>query len=108
MAKHYIIQASGVFSYVNGRTDGVDAYYKYSQPGAEYRPLRINDQSMHDIAKANGDSVEYNTNHVYSTEIIGTGEPLKLWIWDLPGTYGDNHGSLLVKIFAATSYTSTS
>ena len=56
---------------------------------------------MYDIAKNNGDPVEYNQDHIYTTRIIGTGKPLKLWIYD-PGPYGDNHGSIKVNVFVGS------
>ena len=96
--KRYIIQAPGVFSYWDGSTDGADAYYDYRDQGVDYRPLQIDGQSMYDIAKTNGDPVEYNPNHFYETSIVGSGKPLMLSIWD-PGPYSDNHGSLEVKVY---------
>ena len=96
--KRYIIQAPGVFSYWDGSTDGADAYYDYRDQGVDYRPLQIDGQSMYDIAKKNGDPVEYNPNHFYETSIVGSGKPLMLSIWD-PGPYSDNHGSLEVKVY---------
>lgn len=100
VGKYYIIQAPGVFSYWDGSTDGADAYYDYRDQGAEFRPLQLDNQSMYDIAKKNGDPVEYNPNHFYETRIVGEGKPLKLWILD-PGPYGDNHGSLDVLVYNA-------
>jgi len=107
--KYYIIQASGVFSYWDDRTEGADAFYdyedKYVEDGVDtiyIRPLEINDQSMYSIAKDNGHSFEFNPDHIYMTTIIGAGKPLKLRIWDLHlGSYNGNHGSLEVKLFAS-------
>lgn len=96
--KYYVIQARGVFSYWDGSTDGADAYYDYRDQGAELRPLQIDDRSMYDIAKKNGDPVEYNPNHFYETSMVGTGKPLKFWISDT-GPYSDNHGSLEVNVY---------
>jgi hypothetical protein len=94
----YIIQAPGVFSYWDGSTNGADAYYDYRDQGVDYRPLQVDGRSMYDIAKKNGDPVEYNPKHFYETSIIGSGKPLMLSIWD-PGPYSDNHGSLEVNIY---------
>jgi hypothetical protein len=69
----YIIQAPGVFSYWDGSTNGADAYYDYRDQGVDYRPLQVDGQSMYDIAKKNGDPVEYNPKHFYETSIIGSG-----------------------------------
>jgi len=96
--KYYTIQAVGPFSYWNGRMDGADAYYDYRDQADYFRPLQLDDKSMYDIAKSNGDPVEYNPSHIYKTSMIGTDKPLTLSIYD-PGSYADNHGSIQVNVY---------
>lgn len=42
---------------------------------------------------------DYNEDHVYYWDMDGSGSCVSLWIYDLPGSYGNNTGSLTVNIY---------
>lgn len=87
--------------------------YDMGEPGefadAQYRE---NDNDQWTIR---WNSVEFNgtrltantldlTNHTYTFYVTGQGQHMSFRIYDQPGTYGDNEGSLTATISAITSY----
>jgi hypothetical protein len=105
----YTVEASGVFSVWPDQRDGVDAYYVYAprvgpQPQV-WNQLQIDDRPMYEIARGHGDPIWFNQSHVYTTTIRGAGRPVKLQILDARnGSWGDNHGHLLVRIYPHGGY----
>jgi hypothetical protein len=107
----YNLQISGAFSLwdPSGLTVGADALYEFTQgtnaPGRQFSNLMINDKSLPDYMTAGGQKLEFKTNHVYSVNIPGNGNKMKLSYSD--SDYGDNSGYLLVRICSGTPLATT-
>ena len=97
----YRIEAEGVISCWDGKTDGVDPVWCYAEwrcgNGAVWDHLRINGKGMTDWA---GHEIPYNPGHIYEVRIQGDGNPIVLGCADaLAGSYGDNAGEFTVRIY---------
>jgi putative oxidoreductase len=112
--KVYPLRISGAFSLWNAdgvpRGDqSVDALFHYNQdtgkPIEVWTQLWINDKPLAEWLKASlGRDValgDFASNHIYSLNITGSGQPLNFRIYD-SGSYADNGGGVNVRICAST------
>jgi hypothetical protein len=106
----YFVVGEGVCSLWNGQNDGCDSVYRYRTPlepnGGEIKiwgQLQLIDPSVHLsdlIEEDTGKPAEYNPSHIYESIVVGEGKALKARVFD-GGGYGDNHGTLYIKIYEA-------
>lgn len=97
----YVIEASGEVSDWTGYTDGVDpmfGYAKWRWPDGEakFGQLRVNGYSLEEIS---GQTLSYNSSHVYSVTVTGDGNSWEFYSSDAQGSHGDNEGKFLVRIY---------
>ena len=101
--KRYIIEAGGIISDWQDKTDGVDPVWCYAEwrcgkEGMVWDQLRIDGMGMTDIA---GKIIPYNPGHTYRVVYSGEGRPVEFYALDAQGSPGDNSGSFGVNIYTA-------
>lgn len=94
----YLVEASDIYNYAGGAT--ADAAGYASSYGWGHVPLsegygKILHIGCPDIPWWD---MPFSPDHIYRSEVIGQGRPLELRIVDVPGLYGDNAGSLEIRI----------
>lgn len=93
---NYTIWVSGVYRYDRGEIGQfADAQYRENDFGGIYRwnSVEFNGRRL------SADNTAFNPTSEYRFSIIGDGEPLALRIYDEPGQYYDNEGTLTAYIY---------